>query len=126
LVSWPLTEPNFSNPEILVPAFKYAVQPGHFVKVVHSGTILIGRIIGTYKTSNEVATLSGLAKVNWFSVVMILFVLQSATVVVAAEILAVLSSESVLVALEVVSAITLIGLTITGSSLSVGKINDVC
>jgi len=47
------------------------VQPGHFVKVVHSGTILIGRIIGTSmhisnETSNEVATLSGLAKVNWF------------------------------------------------------------
>jgi hypothetical protein len=42
-----LTEPNFSNPAVFVPAFKHAVQPGHFVKVINSGVTLIGQLIGT-------------------------------------------------------------------------------
>jgi hypothetical protein len=70
LESWHLTEPNFSNPVLFVPAFKHAVQPGHFVKVINSGVTLIGRLIGTSmhhaETRNEVTTLTGLAKVNWF------------------------------------------------------------
>ncbi len=37
LESWHLTEPNFSNPAVFVSAFKHAVQPGHFVKVIHIG-----------------------------------------------------------------------------------------
>jgi hypothetical protein len=41
LESWHLAEPNFSNPAVFVPAFKHAVQPGHFVKVIHSGAMLI-------------------------------------------------------------------------------------
>jgi hypothetical protein len=43
LDSWHLTKPNLSDLVVFVPAFKHAIQRGHFFL---SGTTLIGRIIG--------------------------------------------------------------------------------
>jgi hypothetical protein len=74
LDSWYLTEPNFTNPAVFVPALKHAIQPGHFIKVVNNGATRIGRIIRTsmhigdacMEAGHEITTLRGLAKVNWF------------------------------------------------------------
>ena len=81
LDSWLLTEPNFNNPAVFVPAFKNTIQPGHFVKVIVDGNELIGRIIATSVGIGEVnnsthlpiceqrqvRALNAMTLVNWFS-----------------------------------------------------------
>ncbi len=75
--NWLEVEPRFSDPAVYTPAFRCAIQAGHFVKVLIQGIEYYGRIVSTSlcvdsinvderPTVQEHANGAGFFKVNWY------------------------------------------------------------